>query len=48
MRMRKQAVLAETALFDKRRETLSIDRNAVLLLIDVQEGFKDATWGKTK
>ena len=40
--MRKQAVLAETALFDKR----SIDRDTVLLLIDVQEGFKDPKWGR--
>ena len=46
MRLRKQAVLTETALFDKRRETLSIDQDGVLLLIDVQEGFKDSKWGR--
>ena len=40
--MRKQAVLTETALFDKR----SIDRDTALLLIDVQEGFKDPKWGR--
>src|SRR5262245_11601002 len=42
MRMRKQPGLAETALFDKR----SIDRDRLLLLIDVQEGFKDTKWGR--
>jgi nicotinamidase-related amidase len=46
MRKGKQAVLTETALFAKRRETLSIDRDTVLLLIDVQEGFKDPKWGR--
>jgi nicotinamidase-related amidase len=46
MRKRKQVVLTEAALLDKRRETLLIDRETVLLLIDVQEGFKDAKWGK--
>lgn len=44
--MRKRNVLTETALLDKRRETLSIDRDTVLLLIDVQEGFKDPKWGR--
>jgi len=44
--MRKQPLLTQTALFDKRREPLSIDRDAVLLLIDVQEGFKDPKWGR--
>ena len=42
MRMRKQPRLTETALF----HTRSIDRHAVLLLIDVQEGFKDSKWGR--
>ena len=46
MRKRKQAALTKTALFDKRRETLSINRETVLLLIDVQEGFKDPKWGR--
>lgn len=46
MRKRKQAVLTETALLDKPRETLLIGRETVLLLIDVQEGFKDAKWGR--
>src|SRR5215468_6741714 len=46
MRMRKQPVFTQTALFDKRCEPLSIDRDAVLLLIDVQEGFKDPKWGR--
>src|SRR5262249_33782356 len=41
--MRKQAVLPETALFDNKR---SIDRDTVLLLIDVQEGFKDPKGGR--
>jgi nicotinamidase-related amidase len=44
--MRKQAVLTETALFDKHRETLSINRDTALLLIDIQEGFKDSKWGR--
>jgi nicotinamidase-related amidase len=44
--MSKQTVLTETALFDKGRETLSIDRDTALLLIDVQEGFKDPKWGR--
>ena len=42
----KRAVLAETALSAKLRETPLIDRETVLLLIDVQEGFKDPKWGK--
>jgi nicotinamidase-related amidase len=44
--MRKQALLTEKALFDKRHETLSIDRDTALLLIDVQEGFKDPKRGR--
>jgi hypothetical protein len=44
--MRKQAVLTDTALLDKRREALLIDRDTVLLLIDVQEGFKAPKWGR--
>jgi len=46
MRTREQVALTETALFNKRPETFSIDRNTVLLLIDVQEGFKDPKWGR--
>ena len=46
MRTRKQAFSAETALSHKRRETLSIDQDTALLLVDVQEGFKDPKWGK--
>jgi nicotinamidase-related amidase len=45
MREREQAVLTKTALLAKRRETSSIDRETVLLLIDVQEGFKDPKLG---
>ena len=44
--MRKQAVLTETALFDKCCQALSIDRDTALLLIDIQEGFKDPKWGR--
>jgi nicotinamidase-related amidase len=46
MRRSKQTALTETALFDKGRETLSIGRATVLLLIDVQEGFKNPKWGR--
>ena len=44
--MRKQAVVRKTALFDKLRETMSLDRDTVLLLIDVQDGFKHPKWGR--
>jgi nicotinamidase-related amidase len=40
--MKKQAVLTETPSFNNR----SIDRDTALLLIDVQEGFKDPKWGR--
>jgi nicotinamidase-related amidase len=46
MKRSKQTVLTETALFDKGRKTSSIDRDTVLLLIDVQEGFKNPKWGR--
>jgi nicotinamidase-related amidase len=46
MRRRKQAVVADTGLLQKRRETFSIGPDTVLLLIDVQEGFKDPKWGR--
>jgi nicotinamidase-related amidase len=46
MRTRKPAAVTEAALFDKRHETLPIDRDSVLLLIDIQEGFKDKKWGR--
>lgn len=38
--------MTKTSLFDERCKTLSIGRDTVLLLIDVQEGFKHPKWGR--
>jgi nicotinamidase-related amidase len=46
MTKRRRAVLTQTPLFAKRREAVSIDQKTVLLLVDIQEGFKDPRWGR--
>ena len=39
-------MLTNASAFDERRKALSIGRDTVLLLIDIQEGFKHPKWGR--